>query len=219
MDKKQPRVVFCDRPFLVKLPTYKYVILTTLLGSFLGIHGILTDKERLIIAAMIMSPVGTIVLELSKYLHFYKLSFSKILSYLVIIFGITFSLGYLTSWAIIKYQTKANLFFTKNYSLPSKTMINDSKFIDIFPYTLTAILCGLVFPYAHFQQNFSIIVSLAISLSLTIPLLIMGLYMGLGDFNEKLIVPGLTFLINIVVIFLSVWFSLNIHCKNPVKMV
>ena len=113
MEKKQPRVVFCDRPFLVKLPTYKYVILTTLLGSFLGIHGILTDKERLIIAAMIMSPVGTIVLELSKYLHFYKLSISKVLSYLAIIFGITFSLGYLTSWAIIKYQTKANLFFTK----------------------------------------------------------------------------------------------------------
>ena len=106
MDKKQPKVVFCDRPFLIKLPTYKYVILTTLLGSFLGIHGILTDKERLIIAAMIISPVGTVLLELSKYLHFYKLPFKTVLGYLAIIFGITFSLGYLTSWAIIKYQTK-----------------------------------------------------------------------------------------------------------------
>lgn len=173
------------------LPSYKYILTSTLLASFFAVYGLVYSDTISLLVATIVAPTSESYFNIVKYFITNNtfpilpvITYTFIGIIIPIIFGIIF--GVVFTSLKKKYPNNTT------YSIPSENMLER---LDIHPVNLSFnilipfIVC-LFLPYAIEKNNITLIIGISIALSFVVPLINIGLIMGthfiqkIGDYKE-----------------------------------
>lgn len=186
-----------------KLTSYSYIIASTLLGSILAAHGLMANDLTTLIPSMLISPIGSLLIDVSSYSHFNVVPYTYIVNSICIIFILTILMGYILS--------KINNIFNY-YKLPSKYMIKKLKKKDLIIGAIIACVCAFAFPYAIVNNVTELLISIGIATALLPPLVVVGLFLGINKNIKDLWVPIVLLIINASFLYLGITFSLYYYC-------
>ena len=161
------------------LPSYKYILSTTLLSSFFAIYGLVYNDNIILLVACLIAPTSNTYFNIVKHLiSNNKIPLLSILIYtfIAIIIPVLVGLIFGVMFTVLKNKSPNKSY----YNIPSENMLNR---LDIHPINL--ILCLVIpfivsafLPYAMETNNIGLIIAISITLSFIIPLVNIGLIMG-----------------------------------------
>ena len=198
----------------------KDTILKTLLASILASNGLINNSITSLIPSMLISPIGTILIELVVYListKKYKNQTSKMILKFIIIIITTISIGFIYGFIYVKKF--------KNKKLPSKEMKSRSNKDNLLESILIVLCCSISFSSAYINSDITTIISIGIATALLPPLVNIGLNYGVYKGNPDMYsdikyliqskkIGMLLFLINSIGLFSGVYYYMKKQCDN-----
>lgn len=216
------------------------VIFRTILAAFLSSNGLLNNLLTSIIPAMIISPLGSVLLDttiysISKYQYknMNKITNSintnsilDMIFLLIICILLTILIGVIYGYIYITYQKK---------ELPTEEMKKAQDNKHIIETIIIVFLCSITLPMAYKRKEISTLISIGIATALLPPIVNFGITIGtyiakpeyyenyMEKKNIKSIInysfkySGIIFLINSISLIVASYLYINYECKNISK--
>lgn len=215
----------------INTTNFTSILTRTLLCSILASNGLLNNSITSLITAMIISPIGSLIIDLSFFLVSKILvtkKHVKILSSL----GSTSLLPMLLLLLliiiiIILISILYGYFYTEYYKidLPTKEMKSRGEHYIIFETILIAFACAIAFPSAFQKKDVSTLIAIAISTALAVPISNIGIYIGTyynkpEYYDKKINIKNITknnliiFIINFIALFIASLLYIYNRCIN-----
>lgn len=204
----------------VSLPSYQYLIITTLLSSILSCWGLVYEDSISLLSGAIIIPTSNFLYEsirfyvLNRKISIYYIIFSSLITIIIplligYLFGIFF---YLVD------KSNYHIFKDSSYNIPNKTMNNMIKpdFLNMLFLSIMPFFIAMFIPYSIKKNNIILQFAIVIALSFVSPLTTIGLFIGSNHYTNKLndinlfYVPMTKFISNLCAIVLSALLSFKI---------
>ena len=161
------------------LPSYKYILTSTLLASFFAVYGLVYNDTISLLVATIVAPTSESYFNIVKYFITNNtfpllpiITYTFIGIFIPIFFGLIF--GIIFTYLKNKYPENTT------YSIPSENMLDrlDIHPINLFFNIIIPFIVCFFLPYAIEKNNITLIIGISIALSFVAPLINIGLIMG-----------------------------------------